>query len=283
MGTVREVTYDLLRALGMNVIFGNPGSNELPFLKDMPSDFRYVLGLHERAAAGMALGFAMAKREAAFVNLHSIASAGNGLSAIIDAHYCQTPLVVTAGQQDRRHLLAEPFLVSRAVEVVKAYAKWACEPLRAQDVATAIARGYYMASQPPQGPVFISIPMDDWNQPCMPVAARRVSTTVDPDCGQLGEVVRAIRSSSNLAFVVGPQIETDNAWSDVLALAEHLSADVYQDPIAPRWTFPVCILSTAVVSFRPSDRLPTNWPHMTLSSCSAPPSFCITPTCPAIA
>src|SRR5215470_10424460 len=88
--------------------------------------------------------FAMAKREAALVNLHSIASAGNGLSAIIDAHYCQTPLLVTAGQQDRRHLLAEPFLVSRAVEVVKPYVKWACEPLRAQDVPTAIARGYYM-------------------------------------------------------------------------------------------------------------------------------------------
>ena len=99
MGTVREVTYDVLRTLGMNVIFGNPGSNELPFLKDMPSDFKYVLGLHERAAAGIALGFAMAKREAALVNLHSIASVGNGLSAIIDAHYCQTPLVVTAGSK----------------------------------------------------------------------------------------------------------------------------------------------------------------------------------------
>ena len=73
----------------------------------------------------MALGFAMAKGEAAFVNLHSIASAGNGLSAIIAAHYCQTPLVVTAGQQDRGHLPAEPFLVNRAVEVVKPYVKWA--------------------------------------------------------------------------------------------------------------------------------------------------------------
>src|SRR5262249_5651081 len=124
------------------------------------------------------------------------------------------------------------------VEVVKPYVKWAYEPLRAQDVPTAIARGYYIASQPPHGPVFISIPMDDRNQPCMPVAARRVSTTVDADCSQLGEVVQAIRSSSNLAFVAGPQIETDNAWCDVLALAEHVSADVYQDPIAARWTFP---------------------------------------------
>ena len=93
MSTVREVTYEVLRNLGMTVIFGNPGSTELPFLRDMPSDFRYVLELHERSAAGMALGYALARGKAAFTNLHSIASAGNGLSAIIDSAYSHAPLV----------------------------------------------------------------------------------------------------------------------------------------------------------------------------------------------
>jgi len=77
----------------MTVIFGNPGSTELPFLRDMPSDFRYVLGLHERSAAGMALGYALARGKAAFANLHLIASAGNGLSAIIDSAYSHAPPV----------------------------------------------------------------------------------------------------------------------------------------------------------------------------------------------
>ena len=72
MSTVREVTYQVLRDLGMPLIFGNPGSTELPFLRDMPADFRYVLALHERAAAGMALGYALAKGKAVVVNLHSI-------------------------------------------------------------------------------------------------------------------------------------------------------------------------------------------------------------------
>ena len=103
----------------MTVIFGNPGSTELPFLRDMPSDFKYILGLHERVAAGMAVGYAMAKGQAAFVNLHSIASSGNGLSALVDAWYGHVPLVVTTGQQDRRQLLAEPFLASRALETAK--------------------------------------------------------------------------------------------------------------------------------------------------------------------
>ena len=139
MSTVREATYEVLRKLGMNVIFGNPGSTELPFLRDMPPDFQYVLGLHERAAAGMGLGYAMATGKAVFVNLHSIASSGNGLSTLVDAWYSHVPLVVTTGQQDRRQLLSEPFLISRAVETVKPYVKWAYEPLRAEDARVCFA------------------------------------------------------------------------------------------------------------------------------------------------
>src|SRR5215472_13414147 len=238
MTTVREATYEVLRDLGMTKIFGNPGSSELPFLANMPGDFEYILGLHERAAAGMGLGYALGRGEAAFVNLHSIASAGNGLSALIDAYYLHAPLVVTTGQQDRRQIMAEPFLVSRAVDVVKPYVKWACEPPRAEDVPAAITRGYHLAMQPPRGPVFLSIPMDDWNKPCQPVVSRRVSQSVSPDFAALDEVVRAIDSSKRLALIAGPQIEEDCAWTDVIALAERLNADVYDAPIASRWTFP---------------------------------------------
>jgi len=222
----------------MTVIFGNPGSTELPFLRDMPADFRYVLGLHERAAAGMALGYALGTRKAGFVNLHSIASTGNGLSAIQDAWYLHVPLVITAGQQDRRQLHAEPFLKSYAIDTAKPYVKWAHEPARAEDVPSAIARGYYLAMQPPRGPVFISIPMDDWTHMCLPIATREVSETTLADPASLDDVVRALDTSRNPALVAGSQVEEDNGWNDVLNLAEHLNADVYQDPIPSRWTFP---------------------------------------------
>lgn len=238
MTTVREATYQLLRDLGMTEIFGNPGSTELPFLRDMPPDFKYFLALHERSAAGIALGYAMGRGKAAFVNLHSVASVGNGLSAIIDAYYNHVPLVITTGQQDRRHLQAEPFLVSRAVEVVKPYVKWAGEPLCAEDVPAAIARGYYLAMQPPMGPVFISIPMDDWTHECEPVAVRAVSQRVCADRLKLDEVCEALDRSNNPALVVGAQIEEDHSFEQVVALAEHLEIDVYQEPIASRWTFP---------------------------------------------
>ncbi len=238
MTTVREATYQVLCDLGMTRIFGNPGSSELPFLKDMPPGFDYILGLHERTAAGMGLGYALGRNEAAFVNLHSIASAGNGLSALIDAYYLHAPLVVMTGQQDRRQIMAEPFLVSRAVDVVKPYVKWACEPLRAEDVPVAIARGYHLAMQPPRGPVFISVPMDDWNKPCDSVVSRKVSQTVEPDPAALDEVASAIDASRKLALIAGSQIEENGAWNETIALAEHLDADVYAEPIAPRWAFP---------------------------------------------
>ena len=238
MTTVREATYQLLRDLGMAEIFGNPGSTELPFLRDMPADFKYFLALHERSAAGIALGYAMGRGKAAFVNLHSVASVGNGLSAIIDAYYNHVPVLITAGQQDRRHLQAEPFLVSRAVEVVKPYVKWACEPLRAEDVPATIARGYHVAMQPPMGPVFISIPMDDWTHECEPVAGRAVSQRVCAVRLTLDEVCGALDRSRNPALVVGAQIEEDHAFEQVVALAGHLEIDVYQEPIASRWAFP---------------------------------------------
>lgn len=46
MSTVHEETYEVLRSLGMTTIFGNPGSNELPFLDRLPSGFRYILAIH---------------------------------------------------------------------------------------------------------------------------------------------------------------------------------------------------------------------------------------------
>jgi benzoylformate decarboxylase len=238
VSTIRETTYEILRDLGMTVIFGNPGSTELPFLRDMPSDFKYVLGLHERVAAGMALGYSLASRKPVFVNLHSIASTGNGLSAIQDAWYLHVPLVITAGQQDRRQLFAEPFLTSCAVDTVRPYVKWACEPLRAEDVPASIARGSHLAMQPPRGPVFISVPMDDWTHQSPPQQKRKISETVLADPTALDEVVRAVDSSQNPALVAGSQIEEDGGWDAMLALAEHLNADVYQAPIPSRWTFP---------------------------------------------
>src|SRR6476646_11779820 len=84
--TVKDATFSLLRALGIQKVFGNPGSTELPFLDDWPDDIDYVLGLHEASVVGMADGYAQATRNAGFGNLHSAAGVGNALGNIDTAH-----------------------------------------------------------------------------------------------------------------------------------------------------------------------------------------------------
>jgi benzoylformate decarboxylase len=144
--TVREATYELLRALGITTMFGNPGSTELRLFKDAPDDFRYVLALQESSAVAMADGYAQATGNAAFVNLHSAVGVGHALGSIFTAMRNASPLVLTAGQQTRAMLPTQPFLFSeQATELPKPYVKWSCEPARAADVPAAIARAYHTA------------------------------------------------------------------------------------------------------------------------------------------
>src|SRR3954464_6209531 len=104
MATVREATYDLLRRHEIDTIFGNPGSTELPMLANYPEDFRYVLGLQEAVAVGMADGFAQASGNVTHVNLHTAPGLGNAMGAIFNAQANKAPLLVTAGQQVRAQI-----------------------------------------------------------------------------------------------------------------------------------------------------------------------------------
>src|ERR1700744_6144652 len=95
--TVRSVTYDLLRALGLTTVFGNPGSTEETFLQEFPGDFRYVLALQEASAIAMADAFAQVTRRPALVNLHSSAGVGNAMGNLVAAYPGNNPLAGPAG------------------------------------------------------------------------------------------------------------------------------------------------------------------------------------------
>lgn len=237
--TVRLATIDLLRAFGMRTIFGNPGSTELPMFRDFPEDFRYVLGLQESIVLGMADGYAQATRNAALVNLHSSAGVGHALGNLFTAYRNQTPMVVTAGQQARSILPYEPFLFAeRPTEFPQPYVKWACQPARAQDVPAAIAHAYYVAMEPPCGPTFVSIPVDDWDQHCEPVVPRRIAAANPGDPAMLAEVASALATAQRPALVVGAGVARDDAWQEVIALAERHNMPVWTAPMAARNGFP---------------------------------------------
>lgn len=237
--TVRHSVLDWMRQVGIQRIFGNPGSTELPLFRDFPEDFEYVLGLQEAVVVGMADGYAQATRRASFVNLHSAAGVGHAMANIFTAHKNRTPMVITAGQQARSILQFDPFLHSnQATELPKPYVKWSCEPARAEDVPQALARAYHIAMQEPRGPVLVSIPADDWDIPAQPVQHRSVGYEVSPDPKILGQIATALTQSERPALVLGAAVDRGEAWETVVRLAESHNAKVYIAPMCGRSCFP---------------------------------------------
>jgi benzoylformate decarboxylase len=237
--TVKQAVFELLRGFGIDKVFGNPGSTELPFLSDWPGDIDYVLGLQEASVVGMADGYAQATRNAGFVNLHSGAGVGNALGNIYTAHRNQTPLVITAGQQARSILPLQAFLYAeRASEFPRPYVKYSVEPARAEDVPGAIARAYYVAMQPPCGPTFVSVPIDDWNHPASLIEARSVSRELGPDPAAMQALVAALAKSKRPALVVGPAVDRAQAVDLMVEIAEKAKASVWVSPFSARCSFP---------------------------------------------
>jgi benzoylformate decarboxylase len=238
--TVYQATYDLLRKLGMTTIFGNPGSTEQPFLKNFPSDFEYILGLQEASAVAMADGFAQATRRPTLLNLHTSAGTGNGMGNIMTAYLNKTPLIITAGQQTREMLLCEPLLANRDETMLpRPWVKWAYQPVRAQDVPGAIMRAYAIALQPPAGPVYLSIPLDDWDQPALGEAVvRSVSSRFSPDPERVALFAQRIQNAKNPVLVYGQEIERAGGWEAGIKFAERMKTPVYLAPLAERASFP---------------------------------------------
>ena len=236
--SVRAVTFELFRDLGLTTVFGNPGSTELPMLQEFPEDFSYVLGLQEATVVAMADGFARGTGRAALVNLHTAAGLGNAVGSLVAAYHGRAPLVVTAGQQDRGQLEAEPFLSGPLVEIARPYVKWAHEPARPQDVPAALERAHHTAMQPPRGPAFVSIPMDDWAAPGLPHRRREVSGRTGPDPAALERLAGVLAEAERPAVVAGADVDAAGARDALVALAERLRAAVWAEPYGTLAGFP---------------------------------------------
>ncbi|ORB75145.1 benzoylformate decarboxylase [Mycobacterium scrofulaceum] len=238
--TVWDATYDLLRTLGLTTVFGNPGSTEQTFLKNFPDDFTYVLGLQEASVLAMADGFAQSTGEPALVNLHTAAGTGNAMGSLIAAYKSNTPLIVTAGQQTREMILSEPYLTNTSESLLPLpWVKWAYQPARAEDVPAAFMRAYTVAVQPPAGPVYLSIPLDDWDKPALgPAVVRSASRRSAPDASRLGEFADRINRARRPLLVFGPEVDRAGAWGAAIAVAEKVHAPVYASALPDRVSFP---------------------------------------------
>ena len=239
--TVRDAVFDVFGERGLTTLFANPGSTEVPFLAGLPDNLAFVLALHEGSVVGLATGYALARREAALAILHTTAGLGNAVGAIATARVNRAPLVVVVGQQDRRHLVFEPFLAGRLAGLAGDYPVWVDQPVRAQDVPGAIDRAYHEATTH-RGPALVIVPMDDWTAPAEEAredaSAARVRRAAAADPAAVDELAWFLRDANAPAIVAGAGADDAETWSVLVDLAERLVAPVFQESFGSRAGFP---------------------------------------------
>jgi benzoylformate decarboxylase len=240
--SVRRIAHEFLGRQGLTTVFGNPGSNELPFLADLPDGFRYVLGLHEGAVVGMADGYAQATGRPVLVNLHAAAGSGNAMGALTNAVASRTPLVIVAGQQVRPAVGPEANLANvDAPALMRPLVGWSTEPACAQDVPRALAQAVFEARLQ-RRPAYLSVPYDDWaadadeNAPA--VLDRRVERAGVPAGEQGRRLAEAVAGARWPALVLGGDIDADGLLDEAVRLAERLGGPVWAAPSLFRLPFP---------------------------------------------
>ncbi|MFD0534956.1 thiamine pyrophosphate-binding protein [Actinomadura luteofluorescens] len=161
-----EALLEIARDEGVTRIFGNPGTTELPLMDALVSapDLRYVLGLQEGSVVAMADGYARASRRTSMVSLHIAAGVANGLIGMLNALRSRTPMVIVAGQQDRRHLLQDPMLSGDLVGLASAATKQAVEVQHARDLPVVLRRAFALAARPRRGPCSCRFPWICWRR-----------------------------------------------------------------------------------------------------------------------
>lgn len=240
--TGRDALLEVLRTEDVRHVFGNPGSTELPLIDALAGagDLEYVLALQEATVIGMADGYAQATGRPAFVNLHTSAGVGNAIGGMTNAMANGAPLVVTAGQQDYRHIVSDPLLSGDLVGLARATTKWAHEVRSVDELGTVLRRAFSDALAPPRGPVFVSLPMhflDASGDAPVPARTPRAAGAVAGGLEELADLVTGC-DPERLLLVVGDEVAQAGGVGAAVALAETLGCAVHANPLIGSVVFP---------------------------------------------
>jgi benzoylformate decarboxylase len=233
--TGRSAFLGLLEAEGVECLFGNPGTTELAIMQALGEHprLRYVLGLQEAIVVAMADGYARASNRLAACNVHVAPGLGNAMGSLFNAKWYGSPLLITAGQQEQGHGLMEPLLYDPLVPIAQPMVKWAIEVTRVQDLPRIVHRAAKIATTPPTGPVFISLPGDildaeaslDLGKPTRVDAANR------PSDEALERLAGRLLEARAPVLIAGHELATYDALAEAAELAELLGAPVYQQTV----------------------------------------------------
>src|SRR3984885_1203949 len=230
--TGRSAFLALLKDEGITHLFGNPGTTELPImhaLKDHP-DLTYVMAMQESLVVAIADGYSRASGRLVACNVHVAPGLGNAMGSLYNAQFTGTPMILTAGQQEQGHGLMEPLLYGPLVRMAEPLVKWAVEVTRLEDLPRIVRRAAKIATTPPTGPVFISLPGDILNSEAGIELGRstRVDTRVKPSDEALQALVARILKAERPVIIAGDEIVKSDALQEAANFAAMLGAPAYQ-------------------------------------------------------
>jgi benzoylformate decarboxylase len=238
----KQAFVELLKQEGVELLFGNPGTTELPLMDALAGQdaIRYILALHEAVAVAMADGYAQASGRLAAVNVHISPGLGNAMGMLYDAYKAGSPLLLTAGQHDQSFAITEPILWSDLPSVARPYVKWSHEVHRLQDLPRAVHRAAKAALTPPTGPVFLSLPMDvltaeadmDLGQPT------RVDPRIRGSQASVAAAAERLARARRPVIIAGDAIAFSDAHAELAEVAELIGAPVYAERLAYTCNFP---------------------------------------------
>jgi benzoylformate decarboxylase len=232
----------ILRQEGVSVMFGNPGTTELPLMDGLAREpgIRYVLALQEASAISMADAYAQASGSLGAVNVHVSPGLGNAMGMLYDAYKAGAPLLVTAGQHDQCFTVTEPILWSDLPPVARPYVKWSTEIHRLEDLPRVVRRAVKTALAQPRGPVFLSLPVDVLNneRELDLGASTRVAPRMVGDRMAIDEAARLLARAERPLLVVGDAVAHADALAEMVELAELIGCPVLTEGVASTCSFP---------------------------------------------
>ncbi|HEX2215185.1 MAG TPA: thiamine pyrophosphate-binding protein, partial [Xanthobacteraceae bacterium] len=221
---------EILRQEGVEVIFGNPGTTELPLMDALAVEPqpRYILALMEAAVMAMAGGYAQAGNRLAVVSVHATPGLGNAMGMLYDAYKAGAPVLVTAGQHEQSFNVTEPILWGDLPPIAKPLVKWSAEVHRVEDLPRMLRRAITTALAPPRGPVFLSLPGDILNsEGDLDLGApTRVAPRLRADAQAIAEAAALLAGSERPLILAGWDAAASGADAEIATLADMLGAPV---------------------------------------------------------
>ncbi|HET8920380.1 MAG TPA: thiamine pyrophosphate-binding protein [Xanthobacteraceae bacterium] len=233
---------ELLKQEGVEILFGNPGTTELPLMDALAveNELRYVLALQEASVIGMADGYAQASGKLAVVNLHVTPGLGNAMGMLYDAQKAGSPILVTAGQHDQDFNSTEPILWADLPPIARPLVKWSAEVHRLADLPRLLHRAAKTALAPPSGPVFLSLPGDILKAEgeIDLLAPTRIAAQLRGDPAAVKQAATILAEAKRPLIVAGDAVARSKAHAELIELAELIGAPVYSELVPSTASFP---------------------------------------------